>query len=76
MTLESSSWRSLREVVDQVVAEAASAKLSPSAAESRATRQAGNDHDEFRGALRLTEMASMLSAKTVVINGTTCTGRA
>ena len=74
MSFEFGSWRALHEVVDQVVAAAASERIAPSPASSGPADDGGGD--EFRGALRLTEMASMLSAKTIVIEGTTCTGRA
>lgn len=76
MTFESSSWRALHEVAGQVVAALDTARIS-SSAEIGASDPSGDiGGKEFGGALRLAEMASMLSARTIVIDGTTCTGRA
>jgi hypothetical protein len=76
MTFESGSWRALHEVAGQVVAALDTVRISSSAEIGASDRSDDTGGVEFRGALRLTEMASMLRAKTIVINGTTCTGRA
>ena len=76
MTFESGSWRALHEVAGEVVAALSPTRIS-SSIETGASRTTGDDGGkEFGGALRLAEMASMLSARTIVIDGTTCTGRA
>ena len=54
MTFELSSWRTLHDVVDQVLAAAAPQSISPVSAETRVSAQAvHNAQKEFGGAMRL-----------------------